>query len=76
MYRYFRHQPATELQGCSLAAAVLSNISTIMNNRHINDTKDTYKDMYKYLRHQPATELQGCLLAAAVLFVIYINNNE
>ena len=50
-----------------------------MNNRHINDTIDTYnmyKDMYKYLRHQPATELQGCSRAAAVLFDKYFNNYE
>ena len=47
-----------------------------MNNRHINDTVDTHKDMYQYFRHQPATEPQGCSLAAAVLFVKYFNNNE
>ena len=47
-----------------------------MNNRLINDTIDTYKDMYKYFRHQPATELQGCSLAVEVLFVKYFNNNE
>ena len=77
MYKYFRHQPATKLKAVHLLQqCCLSNISTIMNNRHINDTIDTYKDMYKYFRHQPATELQGCSLAAAVLFVKYFNNNE
>ena len=38
-----------------------------MNNRHINDTINTYKDMY--FTHQPATTTQGCSHAAAVQFV-------
>ena len=57
MYKYFRLQPATFnfkavhlLQQCCLP-----NISTIMNNKHISDTVDTYKDMYRYFRHQTAT---------------------
>ena len=46
-----------------------------MNNRHINNTLDTYKDVYRHFRPKLATELQGCSLAAAVLFVKYFNNN-
>ena len=38
-----------------LQQCCLPYISIIMNNRHINDTIDTYKDMYKYFRLQPAT---------------------
>ena len=59
-----------------LQQCCLPNISIIMNNRHINDTIDTYKDMYGYFKHQTATLLQGCSHAAAVLFALYLNNNE
>ena len=38
-----------------LQQCCLPNISMIMNNRHINNTIDTYGDMYKYFRLQPAT---------------------
>ena len=38
-----------------LQQCCLPNISTIMNNRHVNDTVDTYKDMYRYFRHQTTT---------------------
>ena len=38
-----------------MIVAILRMATIIMNNRHINDTIDTYKDMYKYFRHQPAT---------------------
>ena len=52
------------LQQCCLPL----EISTIMNNKHISDTVDTYKDMNRYFRHQAGTLFQGCSHAAAVLF--------
>ena len=62
--------------GHLLQQCCLSNISTVMDYRHVISTIDIYKDMYEYFRHQSATELQGCSLAAAVLFASYLNNYE
>ena len=60
-----------------LQQCCLPNIRTTMDERHINNTVDSYKDICEYFRqHHPATYLQGCLLAAALLFVKYFNNNE
>ena len=51
-----------------LQQCCLSNISTIMDYRHLINAMDTYKDMYKHFRHQTGTLLQCCSVAAAVLF--------
>ena len=60
-----------------LQQCCLPNISTIMNNRHINDTIDTYKDMNKYFGDQAATELPGChLLQQCCLLNISTTMND
>ena len=57
-----------------LLQCCLSNISTTMNDRYINNY---IWDVYKYFRQdQQEKEPRGCLLAAAGLFVKNFNNNE
>ena len=57
-----------------LQQCCLSNISTIMDYRHLINSMDSYKDMYKHFRHQTGTFCQCWSVAGAVLFVKYFNN--